>query len=59
VAKIEEFERRGVPVDAYGVGSSLIRGENDFTGDIVMADGRPTGKVGRRFRPNERLELVR
>jgi len=25
----------------------------------VMADGRPTGKVGRRFRPNERLELVR
>jgi nicotinate phosphoribosyltransferase len=59
VAKIEEFERRSVPVDAYGVGSSLIRGENDFTGDIVMTDGRPTGKVGRRFRPNERLELVR
>jgi len=58
VAKIEEFERRGVPVDAYGVGSSLIRGENDFTADIVMTDGRPTGKVGRRFRPNERLELV-
>ena len=56
--KIEEFERRGVPVDAYGVGSSLIRGENDFTADIVMTDGRPTGKVGRRFRPNERLELV-
>ena len=47
-----------MPVDAYGVGSSLIRGENDFTADIVMTDGRPTGKVGRRFRPNERLELV-
>ncbi len=59
VAKIEEFERRGVPVDAYGVGSSLIRGENDFTADIVMAEGRPTAKVGRRFRPNERLERVR
>src|SRR6186713_625772 len=58
VAKIEEFERRGVPVDAYGVGSSLIRGENDFTGDIVMTDGRPTAKIGRRFRPNARLELV-
>ena len=58
VAKIEQFERSGVPVDAYGVGSSLIRGENDFTADIVMTDGRPTGKVGRRFRPNERLELV-
>jgi nicotinate phosphoribosyltransferase len=58
VDKIEEFERRGVPVDAYGVGSSLIRGQNDFTGDIVMTDGRPSAKVGRRFRPNERLELV-
>jgi nicotinate phosphoribosyltransferase len=58
VEKIESFERLGVPGDAYGVGSSLIRGENDFTGDIVMTDGRPTAKIGRRFRPNERLELV-
>ena len=58
VQKIEAFERRGVPVDAYGVGSSLIRGEYDFTADIVMTDGRPTGKVGRSFRPNARLELV-
>ncbi len=41
----------------YGVGS-LIRGQNDFTGDIVLTDGRPAAKVGRRFRPNERLELV-
>jgi nicotinate phosphoribosyltransferase len=47
-----------VPVDAYGVGSSLIRGENDFTADIVMTDGRPTAKIGRRYRPNARLELV-
>ncbi len=58
VEKIEAFERRGVPVDAYGVGSSLIRGENDFTGDIVVADGRPSGKIGRRRRPNPRLEHV-
>src|SRR5687767_2855704 len=58
VEKIEEFERKGVPVDAYGVGSSLIRGQNDFTGDIVMTDGRPSAKVGRRFRPNPRLQLV-
>jgi nicotinate phosphoribosyltransferase len=41
--RITEFERLGIPVDAYGVGSSLIRGENDFTADIV----RPVGKVGR------------
>jgi nicotinate phosphoribosyltransferase len=56
--KIREFERRGVPVDAYGVGSSLIRGANDFTGDVVLTDGRPSAKVGRRYRSNARLELV-
>jgi nicotinate phosphoribosyltransferase len=56
--RIRAFEEAGVPVDAYGVGSSLIRGENDFTGDIVLTDGRPTAKVGRRFRPSPRLELV-
>jgi nicotinate phosphoribosyltransferase len=56
--KIAEFESNGVPVDAYGVGSSLIRGANDFTGDVVLTDGRPSAKVGRHFRPNPRLELV-
>jgi len=58
VEKIAEFEANDVPVDAYGVGSSLIRGQNDFTADVVMTDGRPSAKVGRRFRPNSRLELV-
>ena len=56
--KIRFFEERGVPVDSYGVGSALIRGENDYTGDIVLTDGLPSAKVGRRYRPNERLELV-
>jgi nicotinate phosphoribosyltransferase len=58
IDKIEEFEEKGVPVDAYGVGSSLIRGSNDFTADIVLTDGRPSAKVGRAFRPNPLLELV-
>jgi nicotinate phosphoribosyltransferase len=58
LAKITAFERDGVPVDAYGVGSSLIRGANDFTADVVMLEGRPCAKVGRRFRPDSRLELV-
>jgi nicotinate phosphoribosyltransferase len=58
VEKIRRFEEAGVPVDSYGVGSSLIRGENDFTGDVVMTNGRPSAKVGRRYRPNPRLELV-
>jgi nicotinate phosphoribosyltransferase len=56
--RIREFEERGVPVDSYGVGSSLIRGDNDFTADVVLTDGLPSGKVGRAYRPNERLELV-
>jgi nicotinate phosphoribosyltransferase len=56
--KIEDFERKGVPVDAYGVGSSLIRGSNDFTGDIVLTDGKPSAKAGRRYRPSDRLEPV-
>jgi nicotinate phosphoribosyltransferase len=58
VDKIREFEEREVPVDAYGIGSSLIRGSNDFTADVVMTDGRPSAKAGRWFRPNSRLELV-
>jgi nicotinate phosphoribosyltransferase len=56
--RIREFEERGVPVDSYGVGSSLIRGDNDFTADVVLTDGLPSGKVGRSYRPNARLELV-
>lgn len=58
VQRIERFEAAGVPVDAYGVGSSLIRGQNDFTADVVVVDGQPCAKVGRRFHPNPRLELV-
>jgi len=58
VEKIEQFEGAGVPVDAYGVGSSLIRGSNDFTADIVMTDGTPSAKFGRHYRPSDRLEPV-
>jgi nicotinate phosphoribosyltransferase len=58
VQRIREFEAAGVPVDAYGVGSSLIRGDNDFTADVVRVDGRPCAKVGRRYLPNSRLEKV-
>ncbi len=56
--RIRAFEAAGVPVDSYGVGSSLIRGANDFTADVVMVDGRPCAKVGRELRPNPRLERV-
>jgi nicotinate phosphoribosyltransferase len=56
--KIRAFEAAGVPVDAYGVGSTLIRGENDFTADIVRCDGVPAAKAGRSELPNPRLERV-
>jgi nicotinate phosphoribosyltransferase len=56
--RIRAFEDAGVPVDSYGVGSSLIRGANDFTADVVVVDGKPCAKVGRELKPNPRLELV-
>jgi len=56
--KIEHFERVGAPVDAYGVGSSLVQGANDFTADVVRLEGRDCAKAGRRFRHNARLEKV-
>jgi nicotinate phosphoribosyltransferase len=58
VQRICDFEAQGVPVDAYGVGSSLIRGANDFTADVVLLEGRPCAKAGRRYVPNPRLERV-
>jgi len=56
--RIREFEALGVPVDAYGVGSSLIRGNNDFTADVVLLEGKPCAKTGRWFSPNPRLQPV-
>jgi nicotinate phosphoribosyltransferase len=58
--KIHHFEKLGVPVDAYGVGSSLFRGHGryDFTADVVSLGGKPCAKVGREYRPNARLEVV-
>jgi nicotinate phosphoribosyltransferase len=58
VEKIRSFEAAGVPVDAYGVGSSLLRGSNDFTADVVRVEGRDCAKVGRRYHYNPRLERV-
>jgi nicotinate phosphoribosyltransferase len=57
-AKIRAFEDAGAPVDSYGVGSSLLRGQNDFTADVVMVEGKPCAKAGRGYRSNGRLERV-
>jgi nicotinate phosphoribosyltransferase len=42
-------------VDVFGVGSSLLRGGNDFTADLVLVDGQPQSKIGRVYRPDHRL----
>src|SRR2546427_440262 len=58
VEKIRQFEEQEVPVDMYGVGSSLFQGRFDFTADVVRVEGKPVAKVGRGYRPNPRLERV-
>ena len=58
VEKIRAFEEERVPVDIYGVGSSLFRGRFDFTADVVMVNGRRCAKVGRDLQTNPRLEVV-
>ena len=56
--RIHEFERLGVPVDTYGIGSSLLKINIGFTGDNVLINGKHEAKAGRRYRPNPRLEKV-
>jgi nicotinate phosphoribosyltransferase len=66
VNKINEFEELGVPVDIYGVGSSLLENStetnNDFTADIVRvkADGhwKELCKIGRQPCDNPNLERI-
>ena len=53
------FEKERTPVDVYGVGSALLKGENDFTSDIVAMEGKRVSKEGRRYTPNPRLVFVK
>ena len=57
--KIAMFEALAAPVDAYGVGSYLMRGSYEFTADVVLLEGEPCAKKGRQHNPNPRLEPVR
>jgi len=56
--KIRRFKEAGVPVDSYGVGSTLVRGSYDFTADIVLVEGNPSAKTGRWHRPNPQMDTV-
>ncbi len=58
--KIEEWTRIGVPVDTYGVGTSLIANDTlGYTGDLVAIDGTPEAKEGRREIDNPKLKPVK
>ena len=48
-SKIKLFEKAKTPVDIYAVGSTMVKGNNDFTADIVMVDGKKIAKYGRSY----------
>ena len=56
--RIELFENLGLPVDSYGVGSSLFKERIDVTADVVMVDGEPCAKIGRKAGNFVRLQTV-
>jgi len=48
--KVKLFEKEKTPVDIYGIGSSILKGSNDFTADIVKVENKLISKVGRKFK---------
>lgn len=69
IEKINQFEQLGVPVDIYGVGSSLLDNSsinhtnNDYTADIVRVkinkQWEEMVKVGRKYCHNPNLQKIR
>lgn len=47
--KIARFEKEGVAVDGYGVGSYYFSGNFDYTADVVKVEGELMAKAGRSF----------
>ena len=57
--KIKEWVSLNVPVDTYGVGTSFVNNMTcGFTGDLVVLDGKPEAKEGRKNIPSDRLKPV-
>lgn len=56
--RINMFEKLNVPVDSYGVGSTLLKEKVDMTADIVEVNGESCAKVGRGKLDLSRLEKV-
>ncbi|MCG8608652.1 nicotinate phosphoribosyltransferase [bacterium] len=56
--RIAHFEDLNVPVDVYAVGSWILTGRFDFTADAVRLNGKNLAKVGRQYKPNDKLVKV-
>ena len=54
--RIQTFEKKGISVDAYGVGSFLLSGNCDYTADSVLVNNKPIAKAGRKYQPSKRLK---
>lgn len=58
IEKIKVFQFLNVPVDMYGIGSSIVNNFHcDFTADAVLLDGNHNAKVGRKFGDWTKLQL--
>ena len=58
--KIKEWNDAKVPVNMYGVGTSLVNNMTvGYTGDLVMLDGKEEAKEGRSNYPSSRLKEVK
>jgi len=56
--KIKWFKANKAKVDLYGIGTSFLKIDIGFTGDLVNLDGKPLAKVGRKEIASTRLKLV-
>ena len=52
VESIKNFIKVNSPIDAYGIGSSLITRNVHFSADLVMIDNKPESKYGRKLFTN-------
>ena len=52
VESIKNFIKVNSPIDAYGIGSSLITRNVHFSADLVMNDNKPESKYGRKLFTN-------
>jgi nicotinate phosphoribosyltransferase len=56
--KLLDLKQKKTPVDIYGVGEAITKERINFTGDIVLIDGKPQAKIGRKNIESGRLNDI-